>query len=57
MLDVLQRHARAVGHGMQRVVGHVELDANLVGQAAVKTTKERATTSKVKFGCNFWLYV
>ena len=45
--DILQSNARALSHGMQRVVGNVELDTNLVSQTLVESSQQRSATRKI----------
>ena len=59
VLDVFKSHARTFGHSQQRILGNVELYADLVGETFVKTADERAAAGEpytvvydigVKFG-------
>ncbi len=46
MVDVLKRHTCALGYREKRLVGHVELDADFVGETFVKTAKHRTAAGK-----------
>ena len=47
VIHVLQRYACSAGNRVQRIVGNVELNRDLIRQAASQTVQQRATTGQV----------
>lgn len=46
-MAILKGNARADGHRVQRVLGNVEWDMDLVGESLVQTAEHGATASEV----------
>ena len=44
LVQILQRHARSTGHGVKRIIGHMELDGHLFGESFGEAMKEGAAS-------------